>query len=128
MHHPRCILIALLVLTSVLANGRAAAGERSLDGVNFTGPLITPNPAGLPQGNWYIEPYLVRVDSRDQYDDGGHRRGSAQHSGAWATVVPIIYGFSDRVMGQVNLSASRAEQGSARSSGFRAGDTTARLQ
>ena len=42
MHHPRCILIALLVLTSVLANGRAAAGERSLDGVNFTGPLITP--------------------------------------------------------------------------------------
>ena len=51
MHHPRCILIALLVLTSVLANGRAAASERSLDGVNFTGPLITPNPAGLPQGD-----------------------------------------------------------------------------
>jgi hypothetical protein len=85
------------------------AEERSLDGVNFTGPLITPNPAGLPQGNWYIEPYLVRVDSRDHYDNGGHRRRSAEHSGAWATVVPIIYGFSDRVMGQVNLSASRAE-------------------
>jgi hypothetical protein len=53
------------------------AEERSLDGVNFTGPLITPNPAGLPQGNWYIEPYLVRVDSRDHYDDGGDRRRSA---------------------------------------------------
>jgi hypothetical protein len=86
------------------------AEERSLDGVNFTGPLITPNPAGLPQGNWYIEPYLVRVDSRDHYDNSGDRRRSAEHSGAWATVVPIIYGFSDRVMGQVNLSASRAEQ------------------
>ena len=127
MHHPRRTLVALLVLANVLASAHAAADERSLDGVNFTGPLITPT-LGLPQGNWYIEPYLVRVDSRDHYDDGGHRRRSGQHSGAWATVVPIIYGFSDRVMGQVNLSASRAEQGSARSSGFRAGDTTARLQ
>ncbi|PSD30839.1 hypothetical protein C7E12_06255 [Stenotrophomonas maltophilia] len=128
MHHPRRTLVALLVLANVLASAHAAADERSLDGVNFTGPLITPNPAGLPQGNWYIEPYLVRIDSRDHYDDGGHRRRSGQRSGAWATVVPIIYGFSDRVMGQVNLSASRSESGGARSSGFRAGDTTARLQ
>lgn len=118
----------LVLALAALAAPALQAAERSLDGVNFTGPLITPNPAGLPQGNWYIEPYLVRVDSRDHYDDGGHRHGSAQHSGAWAMVVPIIYGFSDRVMGQVNLSASRSESGSARSSGFRAGDTTARLQ
>ncbi|PZP78330.1 MAG: hypothetical protein DI592_15560, partial [Stenotrophomonas maltophilia] len=119
-----CLVLAL----AALAAPSLQAAERSLDGVNFTGPLITPNPAGLPQGNWYIEPYLVRVDSRDHYDNNGDRRRSAERSGAWATVVPIIYGFSDRVMGQVNLSASRSESGSARSSGFRAGDTTARLQ
>ena len=119
-----CLVLAL----AALASPAVQAGERSLDGVNFTGPLITPNPAGLPQGNWYIEPYLVRVDSRDHYDDNGDRRRSAERSGAWATVVPIVYGFSDRVMGQVNLSATRSESGSARSSGFRAGDTTARLQ
>ena len=119
-----CLVLAL----AALAAPSLQAAERSLDGVNFTGPLITPNPAGLPQGNWYIEPYLVRVDSRDHYDNNGDRRRSAEHSGAWATVVPIIYGFSDRVMGQVNLSASRSESGSARSNGFRAGDTTARLQ
>lgn len=117
----------VLALASLAAPALQAA-ERSLDGVNFTGPLITPNPAGLPQGNWYIEPYLVRVDSRDHYDNGGNRRRSTERNGAWATVVPIIYGFSDRVMGQMNLSASRSESGSTRSSGFRAGDTTARLQ
>ncbi|MFL0335442.1 hypothetical protein [Stenotrophomonas maltophilia] len=121
--------MACLVLAStILATASAHADERSLDGVNFTGPLITPNPAGMPAGHWYIEPYLVRVDSRDHFDDRGNRRRSDERSGAWAMVVPIIYGFSERVTGQVNLSASRAESGSARSSGFRAGDTTARLQ
>lgn len=99
-----------------------------MEGVNFTGPLITPNPAGLPQGSWYIEPYLVRVDSRSYFDDNGNRHKKDEHSGGWTIVLPIIYGFSDRLTGQVNLSASRAESGSARSGGFRAGDTTARLQ
>lgn len=124
----RALCTCLLLATASLAASPVQADERSLDGVNFTGPLITPNPAGLPQGNWYIEPYLVRVDSRDHFDDDGKRRRSGERSGAWAAVVPIIYGFSDRVMGQVNLSGSRAESGNARSSGFRAGDTTARLQ
>lgn len=106
----------------------ASAQQRTLDGVNFTGPLITPNPAGLPKGHWYIEPYLVRVDSSAYYDGSGQRRRSDEDSGAWVTVVPFIYGFSERVTGQVNLSASTAESGRARSSGFRAGDTTAKLQ
>ncbi|KAG1084455.1 hypothetical protein G6F40_014489 [Rhizopus arrhizus] len=87
---------SLLLALCALAAPAVHADERSLDGINFPGPLITPNPAGLPQGNWYIEPYLVRVDSRDHYDDNGDRRRSAERSGAWATVVPIVYGFSDR--------------------------------
>lgn len=128
MHHPRRTLVALLVLASVLASAHAAANEHSLEGVNFTGPLITPNPAGMAAGHWYIEPYLVRVDSSAYFDDRGDRQRSDERSGAWAVVVPIAYGFSERVTGQVNLSASRAESGSTHSSGFRAGDTTARLQ
>ncbi len=106
----------------------AVAQQRSLDGVNFTGPLITPNPAGTRKGHWYIEPYLVRVDSSSSYDGSGQRRRRDDDSGAWATVVPIAYGFSERVTGQVNLSATSAESGRSRSSGFRAGDTTAKLQ
>lgn len=127
VHHGKmraCLLLAL----SAFAIANASADERSLDGVNFTGPLITPNPAGLPQGHWYVEPYLVRTDSRSSFDEHGDRHRSDERSGAWTVVLPVIYGFSDRITGQVNLSASRAEQGSARSSGFRAGDTTARLQ
>ncbi len=43
--------ICLVLALAALASPAVQAGERSLDGVNFTGPLITPNPAGLPQGN-----------------------------------------------------------------------------
>lgn len=124
----RCALGALLSLSSLLASVDVYAGARSLEGVNFTGPLITPNPAGMPKGHGYIEPYLVRVDSRDHFDDRGQRQRSGERSGGWTVVVPIAYGLGERITGQVNLSASRAESGAAHSRGFRAGDTTARLQ
>ncbi|MGE6335095.1 hypothetical protein, partial [Stenotrophomonas sp. NPDC077659] len=128
MFQPQRTLLVSLLLSGLCAGSSAAAAERSLEGVNFMGPLITPNPAGLPQGHWFIEPYLVRVDSNAHYDAQGERRRSAQDSGAWAVVMPAMYGFSDRLMGQITLSASRAESGSERSTDFRAGDTTARLQ
>ncbi|MEX0180726.1 MULTISPECIES: hypothetical protein [unclassified Stenotrophomonas] len=130
MHHPprSSVRVCLVLAFSALAAVSAQANERTLDGVNFTGPLITPNPAGMPAGRWYVEPYLVRIDSSSSFDHNGDRQRSDERSGAWAMVVPIAYGFSERVTAQVNLSASRAESGNARSSGFRAGDTTARLQ
>jgi len=128
MSHLQRTLSVSLLLASALASASACANERSLENVNFMGPLITPNPAGLPQGRWFLEPYLVRVDSNAHYDADGERQRSAQDSGAWAVVMPVMYGFSDRLMGQVNLSASRAESGTGHSGGFRAGDTTARLQ
>ena len=109
MSHLQRILSVSLLLASALASASACANERSLENVNFMGPLITPNPAGLPQGRWFLEPYLVRVDSNAHYDADGERQRSAQDSGAWAVVMPVMYGFSDRLMGQVNLSASRAE-------------------
>ncbi len=128
-HLQRTLSVSLLLACALAsASARADASEHSLENVNFMGPLITPNPAGLPQGRWFLEPYLVRVDSNAHYDADGERRRSAQDSGAWAVVMPVMYGFSDRLMGQVNLSASRAESGSGHSGGFRAGDTTARLQ
>lgn len=128
MFQPQRTLSVSLLLAAALVSTSAAASERSLENVNFMGPLITPNPAGLPEGHWFIEPYLVRVDSNAHYDAEGRRQRSAQDSGAWAVVLPAMYGFSDRLMGQVNLSASRAESGAGHSRGFRAGDTTARLQ
>jgi len=106
----------------------ASADERTLDGVNFMGPLITPNPAGMPKGGLFIEPYLVRINSDSYFDGEGRRHDSEGRSSAWLTVVPIAYGLGQRVTAQVNLSASRAETGSDRSRGFRAGDTTAMVQ
>lgn len=124
---PRAAALALVTLASLGASLSAAAQQHSLDDVNFTGPLVTANPAGVPRGHWYVEPYLVRVESNGSYDGSGHRRGGGD-SGAWLTVVPIAYGMGERVTAQVNLSAARAEVAGARSGGIRAGDTTARLQ
>ncbi len=124
---PRAAASALAVLSTLAICVSAAAQERSLDGVNFTGPLVTANPAGVPRGHWYIEPYLVRIDSTGAYDGAGRRRDAAD-SGAWLTVVPIAYGMGERVTAQVNLSAVRADAAGARSGAVRAGDTTARLQ
>ncbi|WP_422504968.1 hypothetical protein [Stenotrophomonas sp. GZD-301] len=125
---PLCPAATAVVAAFAFAVPSAATAQtRSLDGVNFTGPLVTANPAGLPRGHWYIEPYLVRIDSSAHYDSRGARR-SRPGSGAWLTVVPIAYGMGERVTAQVNLSAARAEADGARSGAMRAGDTTARLQ
>lgn len=123
----RVAALALAAVSLGLFAPHAAAQARSLDGVNFTGPLVTANPAGVPRGHWYIEPYLVRVDSDAGYDANGRRQRSSD-SGAWLTVVPIAYGMGERVTAQVNLSAARADAAGARSGAVRAGDTTARLQ
>lgn len=128
MYYLCCIFIVLLVLISVFVSGCVVVGECSLDGVNFIGLLIIFNLVGLLQGNWYIEFYLVWVDSCDYYDDGGYCCCSGQCSGVWVMVVLIIYGFSDWVMGQVNFSVLCVEQGSVCSSGFCVGDIIVCLQ
>lgn len=128
---PRSIPLFPLFIVAAIGLGSptlAAAEEHSLDGVNFMGPLITANPAALPQGNWYIEPYLVRVDSDASYDGDGKRHDRAARSGAWLTVVPISYGFSKRLTGQITPRAARAESDGRHSGGFRIGSTAAKLQ
>lgn len=116
-----------LAAAALCATTQATAGERSLDGVNFMGPLITPNPAGMPKGHAFVEPYLIRIDN-DRYYDGQGRRHEVEGSNVWLTVLPISYGLGERVTAQVNLSAARVETPGGNSRGFRAGDTTAMIQ
>lgn len=120
--------ISFALIAGLCLPAAALADERTLDGINFMGPLITSNPAGIPKGHVFVEPYLVRIDSDRYFDGEGRRHASDARNSAWLTVVPIAYGLGQRVTAQVNLSASRAETGSERSRGFRAGDTTAMVQ
>lgn len=124
----RIAALALAAAAVLAVPLSVSAQERSLDGINFTGPLVTANPAGVSRGHWFVEPYLVRVESGARYDGSGRRVGNRGDTGAWLTVVPIAYGMGERVTAQVNLSASRAESAGAPSGAVRAGDTTARLQ
>lgn len=59
------------ILALACASSPVKAEVSDLGNFNFTGPLITPNPAGLPQGRCCIEPYLVRVDSSSYSDESG---------------------------------------------------------
>jgi hypothetical protein len=121
-------LVSLALIAAALcAPAVASASGRTLDGVNFMGPLITPNPAGMPKGHAFVEPYLIRIDNTHAYDGQG-RRHDTPDSNVWLTVLPISYGLGERVTAQVNLSAARVEAAGMRSRGFRAGDTTAIVQ
>ena len=48
--HVKTRLAVALLLACTLHSASALAQQHSLEGVNFTGPLITPNPAGMAAG------------------------------------------------------------------------------
>ncbi|HEL7750887.1 hypothetical protein ACN9MD_13570 [Stenotrophomonas maltophilia] len=120
-------LATLIVALFNAPQAMAAPSERDLKTVNFTGPLITPNPAGVRKGNWYIQPYLVRTDSKRIFDDAGKRQRLEVDSGDWSLLLPMSYGVSERLTGQISLAAVRAESGSDRSDGFRMTGSSAGL-
>ena len=47
------------------------AQAHSMDDVRFTGPLLTPGPAAMPQGELFAQPYWIYSRTRGVYDDHG---------------------------------------------------------
>jgi len=100
----------------------------SASDVNYTGPLLTPNPGILPRGKVNIEPYLIHSSSHYYYDNEGNKR--RQHRTAqWQTLVPINVGIAERFGMQATLGAThKTMQGGQRSAGMRFNDTSLRAQ
>ncbi|TCV93303.1 outer membrane putative beta-barrel porin/alpha-amylase [Luteibacter rhizovicinus] len=121
--YPKKYLPALLLIALPMS----ATAEHSLDGVNFTGPLITPNPNALPVGVFNVEPYLIHTKTTGLYDSHGDRHRTDSSTRQWQVALPISYGVSERLTAQVTLNAVHAYTEGRHSSGTRMGDTSLRF-
>ncbi len=102
----------------------SAAQQESLDQAWWTGPLLAPNAATLPQGHWLLEPYVYDLMTYGRFDRNGTLR-SADAAHGIGSQSYIEYGLVDRLtlglIPRIGLHESGAGQDS---SGFALGDTT----
>lgn len=101
-----------------------AAPQQSLDEAWWTGPLLAPNAATLPQGHWLLEPYLYDLITYGRFDRNGTLRstGAAHGIGNQSYVeYGLVNGFTVGLIPRFGFHESSAGQGS---SGFAVGDIT----
>lgn len=100
------------------------AARQSLDDARWTGPLLAPSAATLPQGHWLLEPYVYDVMTYGRFDRNSTLRsaGAAHEVGS---LTYIEYGVVDRftlgLIPRFGLHESAAGQESA---GLAVGDFT----
>jgi hypothetical protein len=123
----RAMLYGIGIGASTLAGATSTSGvtpQESLDAAWWTGPLLAPNAATLPQGHWLLEPYVYDLMPYGHFDHNGTltSTGAAHDIGSQSY---IEYGLVDRVtlglIPRLGLHESSAGQDS---SGFALGDTT----
>jgi hypothetical protein len=90
-------LRGLLLLTALLGRGALADDSRQgLADAWWTGPLLAPSAATLPQGHALIEPYLFDVVSTGYFDQEGNRHATPNDH-EFGSLTYMLYGLSDRV-------------------------------
>jgi hypothetical protein len=114
-------LAAAALLGVVPARG---ADQQSRDDAWWTGPMLAPSAATLPQGHMLIEPYVYDVISDGRFDaHGTHRSAPAEHDVGSQSYV--LYGLTDRVtVGMIPRLAFNEPAGAPNSSGVGVGDLT----
>jgi hypothetical protein len=118
-----------LALAALSTAPRLAAQERqSRDEAWWTGPLLAPSAATLPQGHWLFEPYLFDVISTGTLDEHGHHHpASPEHD--LGSLSYIIYGLTDRLsLAVIPRFAYNEPAGAANSSGIGFGDLTVQAE
>ncbi|HEY2417551.1 MAG TPA: hypothetical protein VGH84_06500, partial [Steroidobacteraceae bacterium] len=74
----------------------AAAAEQSRQDAWWTGPMLAPNAATLPQGHALIEPYLFAVISNGHFDTNGEKHAGA-HEHDLGSLSYVLYGLTDDI-------------------------------
>jgi hypothetical protein len=90
----------------------------------WTGPMLAPSAATLPQGHVLLEPYLFDIISNGHFDTAGDR-----HSGPYehdlGSLTYVLYGLTDRVTaGLIPRFLYNEPAGALNSSGIGIGDLT----
>lgn len=120
------LLCAIGIGVSAAAGARSAsaAAPETLDQAWWTGPVLAPNAATLPQGHWLVEPYVYDLMTYGRFDrDGTLRSAGAAH--AIGSQSYIEYGLVDRfTLGLIPRFGLHESSAGQESSGFTVGDTT----
>lgn len=110
------------------ADSNAGVDRQSLDDAWWTGPILAPSAATLPQGHFLIEPYLYDSISYARYDADGERHDTAD-SHFLGSQTYILYGLVDRVsIGLIPRFGFRDAAAGRDSSGIRVGDVSLQAQ
>lgn len=101
-----------------------AVPQQSLDQAWWTGPLLAPNAATLPQGHWLLEPYLYDLIAYGHFDRNGTLRsaGAAHDIGNQSYIeYGLVNGFTLGLIPRLGFHESSAGEDA---SGFTVGDIT----
>ena len=97
IHKVLAATIMVCGLTGAQATLAQTSGDRqSLDDAWWTGPMLAPSAATLPQGHFLIDPYLYDVIQQGQYDRNGVKRGAPESNG-FGSLTYINYGLVDKL-------------------------------
>ncbi len=119
----RVAACVLAVLASAAADASDAA-DQSREDAWWTGPMLAPSAATLPQGHVLVEPYLYDVMSDARFDGNGKRQSTASEHDI-GSLTYMLYGLTDRVtVGMIPRFGFNQPAGAANSSGVGVGDLT----
>jgi hypothetical protein len=130
--------VGLLIITacSFLAPAGSFSAERaedeavrqSLDDAWWTGPILAPSAATLPQGHFLVEPYLYDSISYARYDANGDRHDTAD-THFLGSQTYVLYGLIDTLsIGVIPRFGFRDVSNGRDSSGIRVGDVSVQAQ
>ena len=119
------VTIRVIMMALLLVHGAAYGAEReSRDEAWWTGPLLAPSAASLPQGHALIEPYVFYIVTTGRIDSSGahHPAPADQEIGS---LTYLLYGLTDRLtIGMIPRFFYVDPAGAPNSSGVEVGDLT----
>jgi hypothetical protein len=118
------MLRQLLWCAALAGSACAGAAEQAREDAWWTGPMLAPSAAALPQGHVLVEPYLFDVMTDARFDTRGTRRATAPEHDV-GSLTYMLYGLTDRVtVGMIPRFAYNEPAGAPNSSGPGLGDLT----
>ena len=123
-------MLALLfgLVSTQVASAQNSSDRQSLDDAWWTGPMLAPSAATLPQGHFLIEPYLYDVIQQGEFDREGAKRRTPDSNG-FGSLTYVNYGLMDKLtVGVIPTFGYNRVNGAPSSSSIEMGDVTVQGQ
>ena len=123
-------MLALLfgLVSTQVASAQNSSDRQSLDDAWWTGPMLAPSAATLPEEHFLIEPYLYDVIQQGEFDREGVKR-RAPDSNGFGSLTYVNYGLMDKLtVGVIPTFGYNRVNGAPSSSSVEMGDVTVQGQ